>query len=106
MENTFNKLRERYLIDGENDRYATYFKSREDIDEMGMDEEEFESMYGITVDDVRFPAIGFDTVGASTSGGIYLYQTELETTAEDMRDYIIRRADDYFRLKPIWNGGE
>lgn len=95
MREIFNEIDERFYAGGEtppnekSSKYAMYYESIEDIEEV----EAFEDMYDVKIEDVNFPAIGFDAVGKDDGK---LYDTDY---AEDLKEAILSEAKDYFKSR-------
>jgi len=89
MKNIINEIRKNYKVDGETERYATLFNSKEEVvDEM--DAEIFEEKFDKTVDEVNYPIITFDFSGSSDG---WLFE------AGEDEEYILDTANDYFEKK-------
>jgi len=89
MKNVYAEIRENYKVDGETERYATLFNSKEEVvDEM--DVEIFEEKFNKPVDEVKYPIITFDFAGSSDG---WLFE------AGDDKEHILNIASDYFEKK-------
>ena len=89
MENVFNKLNEKYLVNGENEKYATLYISLEDIENVEMIEEDILSTYKHKEHDaskLNYPIIVFDDAGAT--GGLVFEAYE--------SDEVLQAAEQYF----------
>lgn len=89
MNSIINEIRKNYLVDGETERYATLFESRESVVEE-MDDETFEEKFNESVDNVQYPIITFDN--ANAVDGV-LFQSS------DDEEYILDTAANYFDKK-------
>ena len=82
-------LRSKYLVDGENERYAESFINAEEITEE-IDRDIFEEKFDVDIDKLSYPILTFDFAGSSDG---WLFEADAD------EDFIRNRADEYFSKK-------
>src|SRR5690625_6806131 len=72
LKEIYHFLKENFKIDGENEKYATFYNDKNDVigREKEMELDVFESKVGMNIDEVNFPIIEIDE---ATSVDIYVF---------------------------------
>lgn len=89
MKNVYAEIRKNYKVDGENEKYATLYQSKDQIEEE-YDVKLFEEQFDVHIDELNFPIITFDSSGAVDG---WLFEADAD------KDYILDTASDYFDKK-------
>lgn len=89
MKALLEEISKKYKVDGENERYATVYESKNEVEE-NMDVEIFEEKFNVDIEKVNFPVITFDNANAVDG---WLYEAHVD------KEEILIEADDYFDKK-------
>jgi len=91
LKEIYHFLKENFKIDGENEKYATFYNDKNDVigREKEMELDVFESKVGMNIDEVNFPIIEIDE---ATSVDSYVFDNE-------NKDEVIDFAKNFFEKK-------
>lgn len=84
LKEVYEFIQHNYEVDGENEKYATYFENKEDVADQ-MDIEIFEEKFDVKVDEVQFPVITIDN--ANAADGHIFYTEDKEEVIEFAKNY-------------------